>query len=93
MEIIGYCVWLYHRFPLSLREIQEMMAERGVVVSHETIRAWAAKFGQSYANELRRHRGRLGNKWHLDEVFHQDQLDDPGRTASAGDAVVDKEFV
>jgi putative transposase len=62
-------VWLYHRFPLSLREVQEMMAERGVIVSHEAIRAWSQKFGQAYANGLRRRRARPGDKWHLDEVF------------------------
>ncbi|MDT2006215.1 IS6 family transposase [Rhodococcus opacus] len=68
-EIIAHCVWLYHRFALSLRDISEMMLERGVVVSHETIRQWCAKFGQDYANQLRRRRPRPGDKWHLDEVF------------------------
>jgi putative transposase len=68
-EIISHCVWLYHRFPLSFREVEEMMMERGVVVSHETIRAWCQKFGQTYANGLRRRRLRPGEKWHLDEVF------------------------
>ncbi|MGH3806590.1 MAG: IS6 family transposase [Pseudonocardiaceae bacterium] len=67
--IISHCVWLYHRFPLSFREVEEMMLERGVVVSHETIRQWCAKFGQSYANGLRRRRAQPGNKWHFDEVF------------------------
>jgi putative transposase len=62
-------VWLYHRFPLSFREVEEMMLARGVVVSHETIRQWCQKFGQTYANELRRRRPRPGDKWHLDEVF------------------------
>ena len=69
VEIIAHCVWLYFRFPLSLREIEEMMLERGVVVSHETVRQWCAKFGQAYANGLRRRRPRPGDKWHLDEVF------------------------
>jgi putative transposase len=68
-EIISHCVWLYHRFPLSFREVEEMMLERGVVVSHETIRAWCQKFGQTYANGLRRQRPHPGDKWHLDEVF------------------------
>ena len=68
-EIIAHCVWLYHRFPLSFREVEEMMLARGVVVSYETIRAWCAKFGQAYANQLRRRRPRPGDKWHLDEVF------------------------
>ena len=68
-EIINHCVWLYFRFPLSFREVEEMMLERGVVVSYETIRRWCAKFGQSYANALRRRRARPGDKWYLDEVF------------------------
>jgi putative transposase len=67
-EIISHGVWLYHRFPLSLREVQEMMLQRGIVVSHETIRQWCATFGQTYANGLRRRRARPGDKWHLDEV-------------------------
>lgn len=69
VEIINHCVWLYFRFPLSFREVEELMLERGVVVSYETIRRWCAKFGQAYANQLRRRRARPGDKWHLDEVF------------------------
>jgi putative transposase len=69
VEIISHCVWLYHRFPLSFREVEEMMLERGIVVSHETVRQWCAKFGQTYSNGLRRRRPRPGDKWHLDEVF------------------------
>jgi putative transposase len=69
VEIISHGVWLYYRFPLSFREVEEMMLERGIVVSHETIRQWCAKFGQTYANALRRRRARPGDKWHLDEVF------------------------
>jgi len=68
-EIIAHCVWLYHRFPLSFREVEELMLTRGVVVSYETIRQWCAKFGQAYANQLRRRQARPGDKWHLDEVF------------------------
>ena len=68
-EIIAHCVWLYHRFPLSFREVEELMLQRGVVVSYETIRQWCAKFGQVYANRLRRRRSRPGDRWHLDEVF------------------------
>ncbi|NMM90982.1 IS6 family transposase [Rhodococcus sp. SRB_17] len=69
VEIINHCVWLYFRFPLSFREVEELMLERGVLVSYETIRRWCAKFGQTYANQLRRRRARPGDKWHLDEVF------------------------
>ena len=56
VEIINHCVWLYFRFPLSFREVEELMLTRGVVVSYETIRRWCAKFGQAYANQLRRRR-------------------------------------
>jgi transposase-like protein len=69
VEIISYCVWLYYRFSLSFREVEEMMLARGVTVSHETIRQWTGKFGQDYANGLRRRRPRPGDTWHLDEVF------------------------
>ena len=57
------------RFPLSFREVEELMLARGVVLSYETIRRWCAKFGQAYASQLRRRRPRPGDKWHLDEVF------------------------
>jgi putative transposase len=69
VEIISHCVWLYHRFPLSVREVEELMLARGVVVSHETIRAWSVKFGAAYAAGLRRRRPTAGGTWHLDEVF------------------------
>ncbi|MEU7474204.1 IS6 family transposase, partial [Streptomyces sp. NPDC044984] len=69
VEVIAHCVWLYFRFPLSFREVEELMLERGVMVSHETIRHWCAKFGSPYAGALRRRRPRPGDKWHLDEVF------------------------
>ena len=73
VEIISARVWLYSRFPLSLREVEELMLARGVAVTYETIRRWCAKFGQVYANQLRRRRPRPGDKWHLDEVFVEDQ--------------------
>ncbi|MDT9680974.1 IS6 family transposase [Streptomyces sp. TRM76323] len=69
VEVISHCVWLYFRFPLSFREVEELMLERGVIVSYETIRRWCVKFGQQYANALRRCQPRPGDKWHLDEVF------------------------
>jgi putative transposase len=71
VEIISHCVWLYFRFPLSFREVEELMLERGVRLSYETVRRWCAKFGQDYANALRRRRARPGDKWHVDEVFIQ----------------------
>jgi putative transposase len=69
VEIINHCVWLYFRFPLSFREVEELLLVRGVAVSYETIRRWCAKFGRAYANQLRRRRSCGGDKWHLDEVF------------------------
>ncbi len=68
-EIISHAVWLYHRFSLSFRDVEEILYERGVVVTYETVRQWCRKFGQAYANQLRRRRPRPGDKWHLDEVF------------------------
>src|SRR3954468_6389849 len=67
-EVISHAVWLYFRFPLSLRMVEEMLAVRGIVVSHETVRRWARKFGQDFANRIRRHLPAAGDKWHLDEV-------------------------
>ena len=61
-------LWLYFRFPLSLRHVDELLATRGVVVSHETVRRWTLKFGQSFANQIRRRLPAAGDKWHLDEV-------------------------
>ena len=64
-----HCVWLYFRFSLSYRNIEEMMAVRGVRVTYETVREWCQKFGALYAAQLRKGRPRIGSKWHLDEVF------------------------
>jgi len=68
-EIISHCIWLCYRLSLSLREVQEMMLQRGIIISHETVQQWCAKFGQTYANGLRRRRAHPGDTWHLDEVF------------------------
>ena len=68
-EIISHAVWLYFRFPLSHRDVEELLFVRGVIVSYEAIRKWCRKFGQQYANQLRRQRPRPGDKWHLDAVF------------------------
>jgi putative transposase len=69
IEVIGHAVWLYHRFALSLRDVEELMLARGVVVSYETIRSWCATFGPDDAARLRRRRPRPRDKWHFDEVF------------------------
>jgi putative transposase len=68
-EIISHGVWLYYRFCLSYRDVEELLFVRGVTVSYEAIRNWCRKFGQQYANQLRRRRPRPGDKWHLDEVL------------------------
>ena len=70
-EIISHCVWLYHRFPVSFRDVRELMLEGGVDVSDETLWAWCERFGQQYANQLRRRGPRPGDKGHLDEVAVQ----------------------
>ncbi len=67
-DIISYCIWLYYKFPLSYRDIEKMMLYRGVEVTYETIREWCQKFGQRYANQLRRKRPYITDRWHLDEV-------------------------
>ena len=68
-EIISHTVWLYHRFGLSLRDVEDLLAERGVTVTYEAIRQWCLTFGLDYARRLRRRRGRMGDTWYLDEVF------------------------
>ena len=68
-EIISYAVWAYHRFCLSFRDVEDLLAERGIIVSYETIRQWCQKFGPGYARKLKRREGRLGDHWYLDEVF------------------------
>ncbi|MGV2125534.1 IS6 family transposase [Agrobacterium vitis] len=68
-DVIAHAVWLYFRFPLSLRMVEDVLAARGVIVSHQTVRLWAEKFGRHFANDIRRRSaGRLGDIWHFDEV-------------------------
>jgi putative transposase len=67
-ELVSYAVWLYFRFPLSLRMVEDLLAARGISVTHETIRQWGLKFGREFANRIRRRAPRRGDKWHLDEV-------------------------
>ena len=68
-EIIGYAVWVYHRFCLSFRDVEDLLAERGIIVSYEAIRQWCRKFGPDYARRLKSKQGRLGDTWYLDELF------------------------
>jgi putative transposase len=68
-DIISHAVWLYHRFGLSFRDVEDLLAERSVTVSYEAIRHWCLTFGLDYARRLRHRRGRQGDTWYLDEVF------------------------
>ncbi len=68
-EIISHAVWLYHRFCLSFREVEELLTERGIMVTYETVRQWCQKFGPAYARTLKKRQGCLGDAWYLDEVF------------------------
>ena len=68
-EIISHVVWLYHRFTLSFRDIEDILAYRGIQVSYESIRQWCLKFGELYAKKLRNKHGKKSDRWFLDEVF------------------------
>ena len=68
-EIISHAVWLYHRFCLSFREVEELLAERDITVTYETIRQWCQKFGLGYAHKLKHRQGRLGDTCHIDEAI------------------------
>ena len=69
VEIIQHAVWLYFRFPLSFRDVEDMLAERGIDVSYETVRRWSVKFDLAYARRLRRSHPPADVRWHLDEMF------------------------
>ena len=76
-EIIQHAVWLYFRFPLSYRDVEDLLSERGVDVSYETVRRWALRFGQAYAYRLRRFRSRSDARWlsllfNRSPVIHRD---------------------
>ena len=68
-DIISHAVWLYHRFCLSFRDVEDLLAQRGITVTYETIRQWCRTFGTAYARRLRRRRGWMGDTWHVDELF------------------------
>ncbi len=72
-EIIGHAVWLYHRFCLSFRDVEDLLAQRGITVSYEAIRLSCFKFGPEYARTLKRRQGRLGDTWYLDESSSQSE--------------------
>jgi putative transposase len=68
VDVIRHAVWLYFRFTLSLCDVEEMMAVRGIDVAYETIRCWTLKFGQTFAQNLRRSRPSPSPRWHVDEM-------------------------
>ncbi len=68
-DIIRRAVWLYFRFTMSFRDVEDLLAERGIDVSYETVRLWVLKFGPAYARRICRRRGPALDVWHLDEVF------------------------
>ena len=68
-NIIAHAVYLYHRYALSFREVEEILAYRGIEVSYETIRQWCQKFGSEFAKKLKKKRGGYGDEWYLDEIF------------------------
>jgi putative transposase len=68
-EIISFAVYLYYRFTISYRDVKELRARRGIVVSYETIRRWCLKFGSHFAAEIRRRRPQPKTTWHLDEMY------------------------
>jgi putative transposase len=67
-EVISYAVWLYFRFPSSLRMVEEMLAARGICVTYETVRQWGKKFGKAFSDQIRQRASARGDKWHMDEV-------------------------
>ncbi len=67
-EIIAYAVWAYHRFARSTADVEDLLAERGVIISRETVRNWVNRFGKHFADCLRRDRPRPNGKWHMDEI-------------------------
>jgi len=67
-DVIRHAVWLYFRFTLSFRDVEDLLAEHGLEVSYETVRRWVLKFGPLFARELRRRRHRPTSQWHLDEM-------------------------
>jgi putative transposase len=68
-EVISHAVWLYARFALSYHDVEELLSERGIQVSYESVRRWVGRFGEAFAAELGRRERRPGRTWHLDEVF------------------------
>src|ERR1035441_5906173 len=98
-DVIRHAVWLYFRFTLSFRDVEEMLAQRGIEASYETIRCWTLKFGQAFARNLRRPRPKSTARWHLDEMVVKiggkqmwlwRAVDDEGSTCWSRGAVTDR---
>ena len=85
-EIIQYAVWLYYRFNLSCRDIEDLLAERGIAVSYESIRLWCNKFGLKYVRRLKKKHQGFGDTFFIDEVFVK--IDGRGSVAYSGAAVL-----
>ncbi len=83
-EIISYAVWLYYRFPLSLRMVEELLAARGIELTYETVRCWATKFGLALSKRIRSTAPRRGDKWHLDEGVSRTQAKACGAVLKMG---------
>jgi putative transposase len=73
-DVIAFAVWAYHRFALSTADVEDLLAERGVIVTRETVRLWVNRFGRHFADCIRRDRPRPNDKWHMDEVVITDKL-------------------
>jgi putative transposase len=90
-EVIEHAVWLYYCFSLSLRDIELILAARGIMVSCESIREWSLHFGRLFADKLKRRRPRRGDKWHMDKIFvhFPGKLDYLWRTVDQDERVLD----
>lgn len=75
--MISHCIWLSFRFSLRFRDIEELLTERGIIVTSETIRQWTLTFGQTSTHGLKRRRGKMGDTGHLDEGYRERQRKDP----------------
>src|SRR3954471_7165694 len=84
-KIISHAVWLYHVFGLSFRDVELLLAERGLTVTHESIRQWCLRFGADFARKLRRRRPKPGDNWHLDKVYRRRQWRGSPREARSDD--------
>src|SRR5208337_970669 len=83
-EVLSYAVWLYFRFPLSLRMVEEMLAARGICVTYETVRQWGKKFGKAFADQIRRRAAARGDKWQTNGIWMKSWSRSPARRTGFG---------